>query len=222
MVHVEDVLLTALGQSGKPYVFGAEADPLDPMPHAFDCSELVEWACARCGVQPRVPDGAYYQWLHTNQRGVVLTVAKALTTRGALLFAGSGRGVGRDAIDHVAWSLGDGTTIEARGRAWGVGTWAAKGRFSFAGLLPGIDYAPRFPVWPHEQEGLLMVVAKDAHDARDAFVRTECHRYWGHPPTSVEELNLLIHVLATAGAAACIAAIEAHERTGQLRERRGW
>lgn len=72
------------------------------------------------------------------------------------------------------------------------------------------------------EEDLLMAVALNPHDARDAFVRTECQRYWGRPPTSVDELNLLIHVLETRGAAALIAEIEAHERTKELRKRRGW
>ena len=46
-------------QVGKPYVFGAEAAPNDPDPPAFDCSELVEWACARVGVA--FPDGTWNQ-----------------------------------------------------------------------------------------------------------------------------------------------------------------
>jgi len=46
-------------QVGKPYVFGAEAAPNDPDPPAFDCSELVEWSCARVGVV--FPDGTWNQ-----------------------------------------------------------------------------------------------------------------------------------------------------------------
>lgn len=143
MVHIEHVLLSALGQSGDRYIFGAETQATDANPEAFDCSELVEWACARAGVLPRVPDGAYYQWRHCTDHGLRVTVPDGIATRGALLFVGDGTGVGRDAITHVAWSLGDGTTIEARGSRWGVGTWSAAGRFNFAALIPGVDYGAR-------------------------------------------------------------------------------
>ncbi|MGD9798691.1 MAG: NlpC/P60 family protein [Acidimicrobiia bacterium] len=150
MVHIEDVLVQAIAQRGDRYVFGSETSPLDPDPTTFDCSELVQWSCLRAGIDPTVPDGAYFQWRDTTERGIVLPVEEGLRARGALLFSGSGQGVGREAITHVAWSLGDGTTIEARGSRWGVGTWAATGRFRFAGLLAGVDYGPRPPAWPHE------------------------------------------------------------------------
>lgn len=145
-VHIEDVLLLSLAQRGKRYVFGSEASPLDPDPGQFDCSELVQWACDRAGVLPPVPDGAYNQWRHTLRSSTQMTVARGINTRGALLFAGSGAGYGRSAIQHVAWSLGNGTTIEARGSRWGVGTWLADRRFNFAGQLPGVDYTPRHAV----------------------------------------------------------------------------
>jgi cell wall-associated NlpC family hydrolase len=31
-----------MSQVGKQYIFGAEANPNDPNPRDFDCSELVE------------------------------------------------------------------------------------------------------------------------------------------------------------------------------------
>lgn len=141
MPHIEDVLLWAIAQRGDRYIFGAEAQASDPNPDAFDCSELVEWACARAGVSPRVPDGAYNQWQHTKAHGKRLDLEDGITIRGALLFVGDGTGTGRNAITHVAWSLGDGTTIEARGAKWGVGTWPSTSRFDFAGLIPGVDYS---------------------------------------------------------------------------------
>ncbi len=145
MVHIEDVLLYAIAQTGDAYVFGAEANAIAAAggdPDKWDCSELVEVSCLQAGVQPTVPDGAFNQWVHCNRKGQSLPVGQGLRTRGALLFVGDGTGTGRDAITHVAWSLGDGTTIEARGKAWGVGTWPSSNRFTFAGLLPGVDYSP--------------------------------------------------------------------------------
>jgi hypothetical protein len=132
-------------QAGDRYVFGAEASPRDPNPYRFDCSELVEWGCARLGVNPRVPDGAYNQWKHCRP----IPVAQAAGIPGALLFIGDGTGSGRNAITHVAPSRGNGTTIEARGAKYGVGSWPIAGRpFRYAGLIPGIDYLNRSPVVP--------------------------------------------------------------------------
>lgn len=169
-VPVEHVLLQSLGQAGDRYVFGAEASPLDPNPSRWDCSELVEWSCARAGVTPKVPDGAYYQWMHARP----VTMAVGLATRGALLFVGDGTGVGRQAITHVAWSLGNGTTIEARGAKWGVGTWAAGRRFQFAGLLPGIDHRPPTP------RETLMATFRNDDEERTAWVMAAYAMFMGH------------------------------------------
>jgi cell wall-associated NlpC family hydrolase len=140
MTHIEDVLLCALAQKGDRYVFGAEVPLTAQDASAWDCSELVEWACGRAGVSPKVLDGAFNQWAQINAKGGLTSVAEGINTRGALLFVGSGKGVGREAITHVAFSLGDGTTIEARGKKWGVGCWPAANRFDFAGRIPGVDY----------------------------------------------------------------------------------
>jgi hypothetical protein len=85
--------------------------------------------------------------------------------------------------------------------------------------MVAFDLAP--PRTLVEGDDLLMAVALNDHDARDAFVRTECDRYWGHPPTG-DELRILIWQTATEGAAACIVSIEAHPNTKDLRTRRGW
>lgn len=148
VAHIEDVLLEAVAQEGKPYIFGAEAKASDPNPKAFDCSELVEWACARAGVVPTVPDGAFNQYAHCKAHDTLIPVEQARLTRGALMwvatdaFLKTGKGSGRNAIVHVVFSLGDGTTVEARGKAWGIGTWPSAGRFDFAALIPGVDYTP--------------------------------------------------------------------------------
>lgn len=116
-------------QAGDRYVFGAETRLADPDPSAFDCSELVEWAAYQVGV--KIVDGSQ------NQRRVCkgykqLTLAQAAATRGALLFTSG----------HVAISRGDGTTIEARGRKYGVVVVPnAVSRFVDAGLIPGMRYS---------------------------------------------------------------------------------
>lgn len=163
-VSIEDVLFEMLGQAGKRYVFGTEASPLDPSPQKFDCSELIEWACARKKVDPRVPDGSWIQARHCRNHGTLLpTIDEGIGTRGALLFRFVGgdpfRG-GRPSSSHVAVSLGDGTTIEARGTAYGVGTWAASGRgWTHAALIPGCDYRPK--VVPAVPKGKIVGVWPD-------------------------------------------------------------
>lgn len=145
-VNVETVLCYSIAQDGDRYVFGAEAAKEDVDPDEFDCSELIQWSCARARLSPVMPDGAYNQWMHCKKYSTMLTVTTGMKTRGALLFVGDGTGVGRDAITHVAMSLGDGTTIEARGRKWGVGVFPSVGRFDFAAKIPGAVYrAPAVP-----------------------------------------------------------------------------
>lgn len=124
----------AESQRGDAYVFGAEAKWSDPDPARFDCSELVEWCLRRLGVA--APDGSAAQWRWCRDAGRGCLPAQAIRTRGALLFRMSG------SPTHVAISRGDGTTIEARGRAYGVNEFSAFGRAWTSGaLVPGVDYS---------------------------------------------------------------------------------
>ncbi len=129
----------AVAQRGDRYVFGAETVLDDPDPAAFDCSELTQWAAAQAGVS--IPDGAMYQYLDLKSQGQLLPVDEALHTRGALLFYFSSEpvpGGGRPSTAHVAISLGDGQTIEARGTSYGVNEFGGAGRFNYAGVVPGL------------------------------------------------------------------------------------
>lgn len=123
----QEFLWNALGQQGKAYVYGAETRPSDPNPQAFDCSELVEWAARRAGVS--IPDGSINQINAARP----MSVEQALRTPGALLFRSGNP-------NHIAISLGDGRTIEARGRRYGVGIFSAEGRgWTRAGTIPGLS-----------------------------------------------------------------------------------
>lgn len=114
----------ALQQAGKSYVFGAEASPSDPDPRRFDCSELVEWAAARAGITPRVPDGSSAQINHCRS----IPVSQAIRTKGALLWTPG----------HIAISLGNGKTIEAMNSQAGIRQGpATTSRFRRGGLIPG-------------------------------------------------------------------------------------
>jgi hypothetical protein len=133
----------ALAQAGDSYVFGAEADPHDPNPTTFDCSELIQWAAAQVGIE--LPDGSWYQYLSLQEQGASISVEDALHTRGALLFyfdPPPTAGGGRPSSAHVAISLGDGRTIEAMNEDKGVLTATANTkRFNYAAVVPGLDTA---------------------------------------------------------------------------------
>lgn len=126
--QVDQFVALCLQQAGKSYVFGAEASPSEPNPRAFDCSELVEWACARVGVSPRFPDGTDAQEAHCRRNGTIISVSAAINTKGALLFQPG----------HVAVSLGNGTTIEAMNPSRGVTKGNANGRgWTVGARIPG-------------------------------------------------------------------------------------
>lgn len=133
MTAIENFVQLCLTQKGYPYKWGGKASPTNSDPKGnLDCSGLVEWAAGRAG-QPLT--GGSWQQLETCQKaGLQISVAQAIVTRGALLF------IPANGADHVAVSLGDGMTIEARGAAWGIGSWPAAGRFQSAALVPGFNY----------------------------------------------------------------------------------
>ena len=138
----QQFLDAALAQTGDSYVFGAEAQPDDANPTTFDCSELAQWAASRVGVD--LPDGSWHQYLQLKEAGAIIPVDQAVHTPGALLFTFDREPTadgGRPGQAHVAISLGDGNTIEARGRAYGVGSWEAGDRFTYAAIIPGLGDA---------------------------------------------------------------------------------
>lgn len=129
----------ALRQAGDPYVWGATASPTDPDPDAFDCSELTKWAATQAGVD--LPDGSWLQYLELEKQGALVPVEQAVRTPGALLFSFSSQpraGGSRPDQAHVAISLGDGRTIEARGTEYGVGSFEAGDRFEYGAVIPGL------------------------------------------------------------------------------------
>ncbi|BEP13958.1 hypothetical protein acdb102_22690 [Acidothermaceae bacterium B102] len=138
--RVDAFVNAALAERHDAYVFGATVSMIDPHPSAFDCSSLVRWSAHQAGVQ--VPDGSWLQYLSLKRQGLVIPVDQAIHTKGALLFSFSSApeaGAGRPSHAHVAISLGNGETIEARGRAYGVNEFqATTARFQYAAVLPGL------------------------------------------------------------------------------------
>lgn len=129
------IVAKAMTQAGDPYDYGYEVNLQDPDPDAFDCSELVEWVCAQLGVSPKMPDGAANQHDFCENHGTLISISQAVKTVGALLFRITPSG------NHVVISRGDGSTIEAKGKDYGVGVFGTAGRgWTAGGLIPGVKY----------------------------------------------------------------------------------
>jgi len=132
-----DVVIAAKKYVGLPYVFGAEAVPGKPVT-ALDCSELVELVCRELGVVPKMPDGSANQFLHCQKYGThTLTMEEAEKIPGALLFRRDGKSL---RIVHVAISTGQGNTVEARGKDYGVNVFKMRSSFTNCALIPGVQY----------------------------------------------------------------------------------
>ncbi len=137
------LVTTGIDGTRPVYVFGAEARLSDPSPDRIDCSELVQWAVFQITHDSWV-DGSRYQYAACRH----VSVAKALVTKGALLFqSGSSSPLG---IHHVGISMGDGRVAQARSRypqpgelstgsSQQVGVWRGQ-PWQFGGLIPVLKY----------------------------------------------------------------------------------
>lgn len=138
MPTIEAFVRKCLDQATERYVYGAEV-PLDADlagVQEWDCSELVQVCAHQAG--GFMPDGSAAQLAYCQRQRATLAINEGERTRGALLF------VQTSSHRHVAVSLGDGRTIEARGRAYGVNLFGAMSRgWTHAARVPGFTYPPR-------------------------------------------------------------------------------
>lgn len=145
---LDTFLSAATAQQGDRYVFGHEVSADDVDPDTFDCSELVQWAAARAGVE--ITDGSWLQYRALANKGAEMSVEDALRTPGALLFTFSSDPSvgGRPSRAHVAISLGDGRVMEARNPRVGVLiSDASTHRWTHAAAIPelGTEQSAGFP-----------------------------------------------------------------------------
>jgi murein DD-endopeptidase MepM/ murein hydrolase activator NlpD len=123
-------------RAGGKYVFGAARTPSNANQMQFDCSSLVQWALYQVGIT-NFPGDTVSQTAYLNRKGTRISIEQAVNTRGALLYRLGGGGKS----DHVAISLGNGTTIEASSPSIGIGNQSALGRgWNAAYLVPGLRY----------------------------------------------------------------------------------
>jgi cell wall-associated NlpC family hydrolase len=128
----------ALSRKGAKYMFG-DGRSSNPKQAYFDCSGLVYWASSQSGYKP--PNGwgdltAVGMYDLISSSGTTMTVEEAMATKGALLFSDNPDTNKR--VDHVAISLGDGTTMEAKSKDANVGVFPKRSGWDYAGTLPGM------------------------------------------------------------------------------------
>lgn len=136
MPTAKDFIDLLLAQQGDEYEWGVKPNPNDPDPVEGDCSGYVAWGVNRLGVSPRMPHGSVNQLEHCQRHGCDITVQEAIETTGALLFR-----INKKRGNHVAASLGDGRTIEAKGEDFGVVVDTVKNRgWTNGARVPGLEY----------------------------------------------------------------------------------
>ena len=134
----------ALKAQGDTYDFGTARDFSNPDPDKFDCSGLVIWAAKQSGYEAPGFGNTNADGLlkYTEKTGGALSPEDAKKKKGALLF----RKDGDAPAHHVAISLGDGTTMEAKGTKEGVGIFPERNTWNAGGELPGMFAAVGDPV----------------------------------------------------------------------------
>lgn len=149
----QDLIDKAESRKGCIYRLGAIAPKDNPdYKGAFDCAELVSWAIYQCigklygcendnSTIPAKADAGTTYWERdlSKDRVKAISITEARATPGAILLRDPESDQGIEG--HIVFSKGDGTTIEAMGRAWGVTNGKVDGRrWSDGILIPEIIY----------------------------------------------------------------------------------
>ncbi len=136
-----------------------------------DCSGYMVWAMNQLGLY--MPCSTSFVMADLGYRnGMQISYEEARKTKAVWCISGpnGGRGPSQRAMGsdgHIACGVGDGTTREARGRAYGVyiGNFENRGWDAYF-KIPGIDYSPPPPPKPKEEEED-MIIAAPARQQRD-------------------------------------------------------
>lgn len=114
-----DLAAKALTFRGEEYEWGGTTRAT-----GLDCSGLI-WRIMNNSGYDFAPRHSSAIYEHSNK----VSLKKAINTRGAILYTPG----------HIAISLGNGKTIEARGEEYGVVIGDAHGRFKYGGILPELQ-----------------------------------------------------------------------------------
>jgi N-acetylmuramoyl-L-alanine amidase len=144
----KDLLNLAATRLGETYVFGAHVPLQDKNWHGpWDCAEFVTWDVYQLtGViygcvnnAAKVPDPYTGGWAHDAETGRVLAVGRSIAakTPGGILLRY------RQGGHHIVFSCGDGTTIEAKGAAYGVcrSNVGSLASWDYGIFIPHINYS---------------------------------------------------------------------------------
>lgn len=145
-----DILSAAEKHIGERYILGARAVLSNPDHRGpWDCAEFASWCSYQTygivfgtyGTDPDTADAFSGKW-HDDaiRKKLTISIDEALGTAGAFLIRKPNyHGI---AIGHVAISRGDGSTIEAKSAAYGVGIFgSASGRtWTIGCILPDVAY----------------------------------------------------------------------------------
>ncbi len=144
-----DILQTAVKHLGEQYIFGASVPKNKEDYHGpWDCAEFVSWCvyqvsgalygCDRDDANPATADAYTGDWDRDAKRiGTMIDVERAAQIAGAIVLrAPTGNGDG-----HIVISDGQGGTVEAKGRLYGVVRDTLSDRHWSTGILiPWVDY----------------------------------------------------------------------------------
>lgn len=146
-VNGSAIVSLAAAHIGQTYVLGQLVPKDDPnWSGPWDCAEFCSWlvfqttgklyGCAPNSSKPATADAYTGYWRDDAKAlGTIVTIDVARRTPGAFLLRVP------TTIGHVVVSDGQGGTIEAMGRAFGVRRGAVSGRvWDFGILVPGISY----------------------------------------------------------------------------------
>lgn len=140
MATDQEYCQAALRYRGLPYVWGGKTTRSG----GLDCSGLTALAAKDVGIG--LTAGAQNQRDACRRAGTMISVAEGIKTAGALLF----RIDEGPSNDHVAVSLGNGSTMEAHSKATGCGVFSATQgrRWTHSARLPGLVYGAPAPPPP--------------------------------------------------------------------------
>lgn len=185
MYKGEDIINVGDDHIGENYVFGAISPLANPNWHGpWDCAEFISWCTYQAygiifAVRPPDPrdgesySGWWYEDAISGKRDI--PVAQAIGTHGAILVRRPRVVQKKKKIGHVAISLGDGTTLEAKDSATGVAVVPnVAGRLWHIGVhLPGVDYGAGLAPGPAyaEPPGLLLMRDPYMHGPEVASVQ---------------------------------------------------
>lgn len=133
--------LTQVHSPPYPYVFGRAPTPPDDCHLGADCSGFTRWVALSEGVT--LPAGSWLQKSFCAAAGF-----RPVPPSQAIVGQIAGHD-GTGAEGHVVIVGPNGTTVEARGKAYGIGVFGIAGRpFQWAYNIPGVDYSNTFGPQP--------------------------------------------------------------------------